>query len=123
MSGILVVIEQKENRIARISWEAVAAANRLAEPTGASVTAVLLGADTAALAAEVAAQPVAKVIRVEHPLLAQYTPDGFILALQQLIQVESPAQVVLAHTYQVRDYAPALAARLGQGLISDVVAI
>jgi electron transfer flavoprotein alpha subunit len=62
-------------------------------------------------------------LRVEHPLLAQYTPDGFTLALQQLIENDSPTQVVFPHTYQVRDYAPALAARLGQVLISDVVAI
>jgi electron transfer flavoprotein alpha subunit len=128
MSGILVVIEQKENRIARISWEALAAAQKLAAQkpaaqTSATITAVVLGADTAAIAAEVAAHPVAKVIRVDHALLADYTPDAFTLALQQLIQKENPTFVVLPHTYQVRDYAPALAARLGQVLISDVVQI
>ena len=31
--------------------------------------------------------------------------------------------VVFPHTYQVRDYAPALACRMGQVLIGDVVAI
>jgi len=123
MSGILVVIEQRENRISRISWEALAAAQRLSEQTGAPATAVLLGADTASLAAEVATHPVARVVRVDHPLLGQYTPDGFTVALQQLIQTESPTHIVYPHTYQVRDYAPALAARLGQVLISDVVAI
>jgi electron transfer flavoprotein alpha subunit len=87
------------------------------------VSAVILGADTETLAAEIAGKPVAKVIRVEHPLLAQYTPDGFTVALQQLVQSESPAYVLLPHTYQVRDYAPALAGRLGEVLISDVVAI
>ncbi|HEY1903210.1 MAG TPA: electron transfer flavoprotein subunit alpha/FixB family protein [Terracidiphilus sp.] len=123
MSGILVVIEQRENRITRISWEALAAGQRLAAQTGVPVTAVLLGADTASLAGEVAAHPVAKVVRVEHALLAQYTPDAFTLALKQLIEKESPTHVVLPHTYQVRDYAPALAARLGQVLISDVIDI
>jgi len=123
MSGILVVIEQRDSRIARISWEALAAAQKLAAQTSDPVTAVVLGADTAALAAEIAAQPVAKVIRVDHALLADYTPDAFTLALQQLVENESPTQVVLPHTYQVRDYAPALAARLGQVLISDVVQI
>ncbi|MGA2047886.1 MAG: electron transfer flavoprotein subunit alpha/FixB family protein [Terracidiphilus sp.] len=123
MSGILVVIEQREGRISRISWEAVAAAQRLAAQTGETMSAVILGADTEALASEIASRPVAKVIRVDHPLLVQYTPDGFTLALDQLIQSETPAYVVLPHTYQVRDYAPALAARLGQVLISDVVAI
>jgi electron transfer flavoprotein alpha subunit len=123
MSGVLVVIEQREGRIARISWEALAAGQRLAAETVSTVSAVLLGADTEALAAEVATRPVAKVLRVEHPLLAQYTPDAFTLALQQLIQSEGPSYVVFPHTYQVRDYAPALAARLGQVLISDLVAI
>ena len=123
MSGVLVVIEQRENRISRISWEALAAGQRLAAQTSAPVTAVLLGADTASLAAEVAAHAIAKVIRIEHALLSHYTPDAFVLALQQLIEKESPTQVVLPHTYQVRDYAPALAARLGRVLISDVVAI
>jgi electron transfer flavoprotein alpha subunit len=123
MSGILVVIEHKEGRIQRISWEALAAAQRLAAQSSLPVTAVVIGAGTEALAAEVAAHPVAKVVRVEHPLLTQYTPDGYTLALQQLIAQESPAYAVLPHTYQVRDYAPALAARLGQVLISDVVDI
>jgi electron transfer flavoprotein alpha subunit len=123
MSGVLVVIEDRAGRISRISWEALAAGQRLAAQTGSAVTAVVLGADTEALAAEAATRNVVKVVRVEHPLLARYTPDGFTQALQQLIQNESPTQVVLPHTYQVRDYAPALAARLGQVLISDVVAI
>ena len=123
MSGVLVVIEQRENRISRISWEALAAGQRLAALAGAPVTAVLLGEDTSTLAVEVAAHPVAKVVRAEHALLAQYTPDAFTLALQQLIEKEGPTHVVLPHTYQVRDYAPALAARLGQVLISDVVDI
>src|ERR1700728_4759920 len=123
MSGVLVVIEQRENRISRISWEALAAGQRLAALAGAPVTAVLLGEDTSTLAVEVAAHSVAKVVRAEHALLAQYTPDAFTLALQQLIEKEGPTHVVLPHTYQVRDYAPALAARLGQVLISDVVDI
>jgi electron transfer flavoprotein alpha subunit len=123
MSGILVVIEQREGRIARISWEAVAAAQRLASQLNLHITAVIPGSDTETLAAEIATRPIAKVIRVEHPLLAHYTPDGFTLALQQLIQAESPAYVVFPHTYQVRDYAPALAARLAQVLVSDVVDI
>ena len=128
MSGILVVLEhlaasaQREGRISRISWEALAAGQRLAAQLNLPVSAVVIGSETESLAAEAATRPLAKVLRVEHPLLAPYTPDGFILALQQLIQTESPAYVVFPHTYQVRDYAPALAARLGQVLIGDVVA-
>lgn len=123
MSGILVVIEQRAGRIARISWEAVAAAQHLGAQLSLPVSAVVIGSQTESLAAEVATKSLAKVVRVEHPILAQYTADGFIVSMHQLIQSESPAYVVFPHTYQVRDYVPALAARLGQVLIGDVVAI
>ena len=119
MSGVLVVVEQREGRIARISWEAVAAGQKLGATLTLPVSAAVVGAQTESFAAEIAARPLDKVFRVEHPLLARYTPDGFSLALHQLIQAESPACIVFPHTYQVRDYAPALAARLGQVLIGD----
>jgi electron transfer flavoprotein alpha subunit len=123
MSGILVVIEERDGRVSRGSWEAVAAGQKLAALTGQAVNAVVIGAQTEQLAAEVAAKALGKVVRIEHPLLTVYTADGFTLALHQLIEQESPAHVVFPHTYQVRDYAPKLAARLGQALIGDVTAI
>ena len=123
MSGILVVLEERDGRVSRASWEALAAGHHLAAKTNEPVTVAVLGANTDATAAEAATKSVAKVIRIAHALLENYTPDAYILALHQLIQKESPAQVVFPHTYQVRDFAPALAARLGQVLISDVVAI
>lgn len=123
MSGILVVMEQRQGRIGRISWEALSAAQRLATQLGKSVSTVVVGSETNSLADEIAAWPLNKVVRVEHPLLANYTADGFSLALQQLIEEARPSHVVFPHTYQVRDYAPALAARFGQVLIGDVVDI
>src|ERR1035441_5999960 len=123
MSGVYVVLEEREGRIGRISWEALAAGQKLGAQLSQPVTAVVVGAVTEGQAAEAGAKGAGKVVCVEHPLLAQYTADGFIAALCQLIPSESPEYVVFPHTYQVRDYAPALAARLGQVLISDVVAI
>jgi len=123
MSGIFVVLEERDGHVSRASWEALAAGLALGAKSNDPVTAVVLGANTDATAAEAAAKAVAKVIRIAHPLLERYTSDGYVTALHQLIQKESPAQVVFPHTYQVRDFAPALAARLGQVLISDVVAI
>jgi len=123
MSGIFVVLEERDGHVSRASWEALAAGLALSAKSNDPVTAVVLGANTDATAAEAAAKAVAKVIRIAHPLLERYTSDGYVAALHQLIQKESPAQVVFPHTYQVRDFAPALAARLGQVLISDVVAI
>ncbi len=119
--SVLLVLEDSGGKIRRASWEALAAALKLAPAQ--DMTAVVIGAQTEALAGEAAAKGVGKVIRVEHSLLTRYTADGFCAALEQLIQNEDPTHIVFPHTYQVRDYAPALAARMGQSLIGDVVAI
>jgi electron transfer flavoprotein alpha subunit len=124
MSGIFVVLEERDGHVSRASWEALAAGLALGAKSNDPVTAVVMGANTDTTAAEAAAKGVGKVIRIAHPLLERYTPDGYVSALHQLIQNQGSTQVVVfPHTYQVRDFAPALAARLGQVLISDVVAI
>ena len=123
MSGVCVVLEDRLGRISRISWEALAAATVLAAQSGTKASAIVIGSQTEALAQEAATKGAAKVFRLEHPLLAQYTSDGFCAALEQFIRAESPEYLVFPHSYQVRDYVPALAARLGRVLIGDVTAI
>ena len=90
MSGIWVVVEERDGRVSRISWEAVSAGQKLAALTGLAATAVVIGAQTVALATEVAAKALGKAVRIVHPLLAAYTADGFTLALQQFIESEKP---------------------------------
>jgi electron transfer flavoprotein alpha subunit len=123
MSGVWVVLEEREGRISRISWESLAAAQQLGKLVGLPVAGILPGAQTDSPSAEAATKALSKVVRLEHALLAGYTADGYILSLEQLLQKEKPSYVVFPHTYQVRDYAPALAARMNESLIGDVVSI
>ena len=123
MSGIWVVLEERDGRIGRVSWEALAAGKKLAQLTGKPLNAAVIGASTESLAQEAVSKGVSKVARIEHALLSPYTPDGYTLALQQFIEKENPTELVFPHTYQVRDFAPALAARMNEVLISDVVGI
>jgi len=118
---ILVIAEQREGSLNRASWEAVAAAQALAG--GMPVKIAVLGASTAAAAQELATADVAEVLTVEHAALQQYTPDAYAAACRTLIDQVSPAYVVFAHTYQTRDFAPLLAARLGKPLITDITGI
>lgn len=121
MSGVLAVLQDSNGHITRLSWEAAAAARRLSGQS--AVTAVVVGAQTAPLAADAAARGFTRIVRVEHALLTPYTADAFTAALEQLIRANSSDYVVFPHSYQVRDFAPALACRFGQVLISDVTAI
>jgi electron transfer flavoprotein alpha subunit len=123
MSGIWVVLEERDGRVGRASWEALAAGERLAQLTGKALNAAVIGASTESLAQEAAAKSVSRVARIEHALLSPYTPDGYTAALHQFFEQEKPEFVVYPHTYQVRDFAPALAARMNEVLISDVVGI
>jgi electron transfer flavoprotein alpha subunit len=116
---ILVIAEQKDGVLNRASWEAVAAAQQL----GAPVKIVLPGANVAAAAGELASAEVAEIIALEHPALAAYTSDGFVAALAAVVAAESPALVVLPHTYQTRDLAPRLAARLDRAIATDCVGV
>ena len=118
---ILIIAEQRDGRLNRATWETIAAAQQI----GVDITVLVLGGSVAAAVNEVAAAKVKEVVSLEHPALEPYTPDGFTAALQDAIgRVEqSPRYVMLPHTYQTRDFAPKLAARLDRALVTDVTGI
>jgi electron transfer flavoprotein alpha subunit len=124
-SSVLVVLETKGAGWHRMSFESLAAGQMLANELGVACSAAVLGetAAIAPLAAELATKKLETVWAVGDALLAQYTADGWVAALQQLIAETKPKFVVLPHSYQVRDFAPALATRLGEVVIGDVTAI
>ena len=121
--SVLVVLQGVNGELSRISTEALTAGLQLAESQDLPLEAAVLGSDVSQLASQVGSPEVEKVYLLEHPLLDEYTSEGYTLALEQLIQSCSPSIVLFPHTYQVRDYAPKLAARFGSTLISDVVEI
>ena len=116
---ILVIVEQREGKLNRVSWETVAGAQAIAAETGWSVEGAVFGNEVGSIAAEVAGKKLAKVYAIQSPHLAAYTPDGTVAALKQFIQQKQPSLVLMPHTYQVRDFAPQLATALGRTLISD----
>jgi electron transfer flavoprotein alpha subunit len=116
---ILVVIEQRGGHLNRMSLEALAAAQAIGRDTGHEVEAILPGHNVAGLAAQI---PVSRLHLVDHPLLENYTPDGYTIALKQAIEKLQPWLVLLPHTYQVRDFAPSLAASVHRSFISDAIA-
>jgi electron transfer flavoprotein alpha subunit len=120
-NGILVFIEHKAGTLNKTSLEAIAAAQQLAAANGGKPAAIVLGSGTAALAQEIAAYDLAKVIHVDDPKLADYTPDAYAAAMEQAVRAEAPQYVIMSHTYLVRDFGPKLAARFGKGMISDCI--
>jgi electron transfer flavoprotein alpha subunit len=116
---IVVVAEQREGKLNRATWETLAAAQQ----AGGPITVVVPGALVAGIAGELAAADVKEILALESPALEPYTPDGYVAALAGSIGELAPALVLLPHTYQTRDFAPALAARLERAIVTDCVAI
>ncbi len=119
---ILVITEQREGKWNKVSFETLAAAQQIAQQAKGSLSGVVIGKGVSALADELAASQLEEVLLVEHDLLERYTPDGFSIALKQIISGAKPDLALLPHTYQVRDFAPKLAASLGKGMIGDCIA-
>ncbi len=119
--SILVVAEQREGKLNRASYETVAAAQAIAKETGWTVSVVLPGAGTGALAAELATKKVEAVYSLESAALTAYTSDAYVHALKAFAGEKQPKLVLFPHTYQVRDFAPRLAMALNRTLIADAV--
>ena len=121
--SVLVVLEQSGGKWNRMSWETLVAGQRLAGEMSAELHVAIPGSGIAALAAEAATKKCSKVYAVEHDLLKDYTADAYTSAVEALIRSVKPTLVLFPHTYQVRDFAPKLATRFSQVLISDVIAV
>jgi len=118
---ILVVVEQQQSKLNRVSMETIAAAQAIAKETGWLVEIAVLGHQIAAIAEELANNKAAKVYAIECPPLAAYTSDGYVHVLKDFLATHQPKLVLMPHTYQVRDFAPRLALALGTTVIPDAI--
>jgi electron transfer flavoprotein alpha subunit len=119
-NGVWVVLQHREGQFPRVSFEAIAAAQKLAAQLGGKAEALLLGAGVGLAATEVAKFDLAAVHVADDPALRVYTPGAYIGALAPAIKAASPAFVVFPHTYQTVDYMARLAQGIGAGLLPEV---
>ena len=118
---ILVFIEHKNCVLNKTSLEAITAAQAIGNDLGLKVSAVIACDKDCTLAQEIAQFDLEKVIVAKNEKLGTYTPDGYADAWQQVIAATNPQYVVMSHTYQVRDFAPKVAARLGREVVGDCI--
>jgi electron transfer flavoprotein alpha subunit len=118
---ILVVVEQREGKLNRVSYETLRGAQQLAAEMGWTLEAAVLGAKPTDIANEIAKTKLAKVYALSCAACEHYTPDAYAAALKQFVESKKPTLVLMPHTYQVRDFAPKLTTSLNRTLISDAV--
>ena len=118
---ILVFIEHKNCVLNKTSLEAIAAAQSIGKDLGLKVTGVIPCDKDCSLAADIAQYDIEKVIVARNEKLGTYTPDGYADAWEAVIRATNPQYVVMSHTYQVRDFAPKVAARFGREVVGDCI--
>jgi electron transfer flavoprotein alpha subunit len=118
---ILVIVEQREGKLNRVSWETIAAGQAISSETGWTLEAAVVGSGVSAIANEVAQKKVSKVYDVESAKLEPYTPDAFAHALKSFLEKHPAKLILMPHTYQVRDFVPKLATAMETTAITDAI--
>jgi electron transfer flavoprotein alpha subunit len=118
---ILVFIEHKDCTLNKVSLEAIAAAQAISKDLGLGVTAVIPCDKDCSLAQEIAGYDIERVIVAKNENLGIYTPDAYADAWAQIIKTTNPQYIIMAHTYQVRDFAPKVAARFQREVVGDCI--
>jgi electron transfer flavoprotein alpha subunit len=123
-SGVLVFAEHADGALKPVTLELVTAARALADSLGGPVTVAVLGGDIDAVAQAAArVSGVDGVVTASDPALDPFTGPAWTAAATQAVEQVGPAVAIGAATTAGRDYMPRLAARLGTGHASDVVAV
>lgn len=114
-----VLIEHREGEIEEASLEVLSEARRLAGKAKLKVSALVLGDSGGSFADALSQGGADTIYGVEHPLLQQYTTDGYTAALCELVSTHAPQILLLGATALGRDLAPRVATRLKTSLVSD----
>ncbi len=117
--GVWVFAEQKEGKIAAVTWELLGEGRKLADRLGSPLSAVLLGRQMDEAARELFYYGADRVILADSPQLENFLEEPYTEVMVEVIRRYKPAIVLLGATTIGRSLAPRVAARLETGLTAD----
>jgi electron transfer flavoprotein alpha subunit len=117
--GIMIVAEQRDGALRKISFEIASTARKLADQSGDEVSAILLGSGIEGLAAELAKYGVDKVFVGDNAALEPYVTEAHAQVAAKIIKDNDPAVVLFGASVQGKDLSARVAAKLAAGLATD----
>jgi len=123
VGNVLVFAEHHKGKFPKSTLIAVQAGKEAASKLGGNCIATVLGAGVDAAAKEISGYGVTKVIAADDAALAEYLADAYAATLEQLIKANDVSLLIATSTAVGKDLLPRIAARLGVGMATDVVAI
>ena len=117
--NILVVLEENNGAIHRMSLEAIVAAQEISSKLKSKITVLAMGKNAEALALEASKYELNEILKINSSSLNIYSSDGYAIAIEQIILENNFRYVFFGHTYQVRDYVPKISAKLMRPFLAD----
>ena len=115
----MIIAEERDGEIRKISYELTSEGRRIADSLGQQLTAVLLGSNIKDKATQLGYYGADKVLVADDPRLEKYTTDAYVSIIAELIKGNDPAILLLGASFQGKDLAARLSARLGVGMAQD----
>jgi len=113
MSKIIVIADAKAGKIKKGSYEVLSEASRIAKASSATVEAVLVGANIASEAQNLAHYGASKVYVVENDIFESYLNTPVISAVKAAIDAAGGARLIMTPSCETsKDYIPGLVAEL-----------
>ncbi len=120
MGDVLLLAEHRQSEMREITYEMLGIASRLAGRLGGQAIALLVGSSLDDLAGNIASYGI-KVMAVDHPILEHYNSDKYQKVISVIIDRLKPKLVMIGHTSQGVDLAPALAVEKDLPFVPDVI--
>ncbi len=117
--GVMIIAEQRDGEIRKISYELVSEGGRLAGSLGQEITAILLGSNIKEKASILGHYGADRVMVADDPRLATYTTEAYVSVIAELVKAEDPAILLIGASVQGKDLAARLSARLNIGMAQD----
>ena len=119
MSGVWVVAEQRRGEILQVTLDLLAKGQELAKDLGEILCALLLGHEVEGPATILIEYGAEKVVCIHNERLAGYVPEAHTYTLQQLIEWHDPSVLLFGATWNGRELAARVAARVGTALATE----
>jgi electron transfer flavoprotein alpha subunit len=117
--SVLAIAEHRQGELRDVSYEIVSAGRELTDFTGGELDLAVIGGDVDAHADALNLEGVRTIYTVDEG--DEFNHDVYVQAVEQLVEEVDPDHVLMPHSVNGWDYAPALANRVGRPIVTDTI--
>ncbi len=117
---LIAVLEQRENKLKKASFEAVSVAAKIAADLNLESEVVVAGSEIENLN-EAAKYGISKVIHLKNENFKNYSSSGYADSIAKYLKDTEAKYIIIPNTALGKDLAPRIAVKLNAGILMDCV--